>query len=41
MTTAVHPDAPTSNPVDVENAEARLLGEADATQVDTGTAASG
>lgn len=41
MTTAVHPEAASSNPVDVENAEARLLGEADTTKVDTGTAASG
>ena len=41
MTTAVHPEAATSKPVDVENAEARLLGDADATKVDAGTAASG
>ena len=41
MTAAVHPDAAKSSPVDLENAEARLLGDADVTQVDKGTAASG
>lgn len=40
MTKAVYPDA-ANKPVDVENAEARLLGDDEAAKVDTGTASSG